>query len=308
MNWKSIIFLSLITTSNLNEIKSQNYIDLANVFYTNTPLNQFDSSLKKTRVQDFNFSILIPSKVSEKTTLIGGLETEWMYAALTPTGSSGSVSSIGAKLGINKQFNSKWNGSVILIPKLASDFKNPKGGISSEDFQLGLFSMFKYSVRTDKKYKLGLYYNTELFGPFISPILGLYYRSKNGKTELDLSLPFLADYNYQLNKKIKFGSRFNAFVRTFHLHDPFYHSKGEYLAKTSNEIFGYMAFEPKKGLLMKLNVGYSVGRNYRLYDIEDKVAFGLSAFRFGDKRQQLNSDFEDGLLFRIDLIYRYYTQ
>lgn len=308
MRQKRAIILSLFLCMFFEKLLSQNYIDLANLFYTNTPLNQFDSSLKKTRVQDLNFSLLVPFKLSEKTTLISGIETEWMYAALTPTGSSGSVASIGAKIGLNMQLNEKWNGSAILIPKLASDFKNPEGGISSEDFQLGLFTMFKYSVRTDKKYKLGLYYNTELFGPFISPIIGLYYKGKNGKTELDLSLPFLAEISYNFNSKIKVGSRFNAFVRTYHLHDPYYQVKGEYLAKTSNEIYGYFAIEPRKGLILKLNLGYSVGRNYRLYDIEDKVAFGLSAFRFGDKRQQLNSDFADGMLFRIDLIYRYYTQ
>ncbi|MBP7511546.1 MAG: hypothetical protein KA981_06430 [Bacteroidia bacterium] len=307
MNRIKILLLVILIGLNFNTSFCQNYVDLINGFYTNTPLNQFDSSLKKTRVQDINVSVLVPKKLSEKNTIILGLETEWMYAALTPTGNSGSVSSFGAKIGLNKQLSDKWNGTMILIPKLASDFKNSTGGIVAEDFQLGLFSMFKYSVRTDKKYKVGLYYNGELFGPFFSPIIGLYYKGKNGKTELDLSLPFLADFSYQINNKVKIGSRFNAFVRTFHLHDYYYHSKGEYLAKTSNEMFGYACFEPKKGFLVKANIGYSIGRNYRLYDIEDKVAFGLSAFRFGDKRHQLNADFADGLLFRIELIYRYYT-
>jgi hypothetical protein len=53
-------------------------------------------------------------------------------------------------------------------------------------------------------------------------------------------------------------------------------------------------------------VGYSIGRNYRIYDIQDRATWGLSAFKFGDNREQLNSDFSDGLIFRTRFIYRFH--
>ncbi len=287
---------------------AQQYLDLVQVYYSNTPLNQFDSSLNKTRVQDFSFNSTLPIKLNDKTNLITGLDVEWMYTDLTPAGSSGSVVGIILKLGINRQLNDKWTANLITLPRLASDFKNPSGGVTREDFQLGGLLLFKYAAKPNLKYKFAMYYNSELFGPFLSPIVGLYYKSPDQKFETDLSLPFFADGNYRVTPKIFAGLKFQAFVRTFNLHDPYYKDNGEYLAKTSNELYTYLGFEPMKGVLLKANIGYSVGRNYRLYDIHDRVAWGLSAFRFGDDRKQLNADFADGLLFRVDCVYRFYTQ
>jgi hypothetical protein len=305
---KSISLLLLILMLNICLTTAQNYLDMVQVFYSNTPLNQFDSSLNKTRVQDFTFNSTLPIKLTDKTALITGLDVEWMYAGLTPTGSSGSAAGIILKLGVNHKLNEKWTTNFVLLPRLASDFKKPGGGLSREDFQIGGLWMFKYAPRQNLKYKLALYYNSELFGPFVSPILGLYYKSRNNKFESDLSLPFFVDANYRIRPSVFTGVKFQAFVRTFNLHDPYYKGNGEYLAKTSNELYAYLGFEPVKGILLKANIGYSVARNYRLYDIHDKVAFGLSAFRFGDNRKQLNADFADGILFRVDCVYRFYTK
>lgn len=304
--------LTLITCLiflNSGSLYAQNYVDLLQAFYSNTPLNQFDSSLNKTRVQDFGLAFTLPIIINPKNTLVTGMEMERMSASLTPAGTSGSVASILLRLGINKQLNEKWNGTVLLLPKLASDFQKTANttAIVPEDFQIGTFIMFKYIKNPNYKYKIGLYANTDLFGPMFSPMLGLYYKSENKKFEADITLPFLADLNYRVMEKAQAGLRFSAFVRTYNLHNPYYSVNGEYLTKTSNEIYSYFAFEPKKGIVIKTSLGYSIARNYRLYDIQDKVAFGLSAFRFGDNRKQLNSDFADGIIFRIDLIYRFYT-
>lgn len=293
---------------NCRFISAQNYVDLVQVYYSNTPLNKFDSSLKETRVQDFAFNSTLPIKINDKTNFITGVDVEWMYASLTPTGNSGSAASVILKLGVNHRFNEKWTTNFILLPRLASDFKNPNGGITKEDFQLGGLLICKYTVRPNFKYKLGMYYNSELFGPFFAPIAGLYYKSPNQKFEADISLPFLVDINYRFKPKVFAGFKFMAAARTYNLHNPYYNTNGEYLAKTSNEIYTYLGFEPTKGLLIKANIGYSLGRNYRLYDIHDKVAFGLINFRIQDDRKQLNADFADGFLFRVDCVYRFYTQ
>jgi hypothetical protein len=300
------VYLFILTFAIQVNIKAQNYIDLSQLSYSNTPLNQFDSTLNKTRVQDLYFSFSLPYKINEKTALIFGLDFEGMYAALTPQGNGGSVAGIMLKLGFNKQLNSKWNLTAVALPRIASDFKG-ESGLTAEDFQLGGLAMFKYAKTKQLKYKIGLYYNSELFGPFFSIILGLYYKSENQKLEADISLPSIVDVNYRLKQNLFVGLKFNAFVRTFNLHDPYYHINGEYLAKTSNEIHSYLGFEPKKGLILRANIGYSVGRNYRLYDIQDKVVFGLSVFRFGDDRKQLNSDFADGVILKLELLYRFYT-
>jgi hypothetical protein len=282
---------------------AQDYLDLVQASYTNTPLNQFDTSLNKTRVQDVVFSSTLPIKLNDRTAIISGLDVEWMHSKLTPAGGDGSAMGLLLKAGVNHKLNDKWSTNFVVLPRLSSDFR---GALNGNDFQLGGLWMFKYTKRENLKYKFAMYYNSELFGPFMTPIFGWYYKSPNQKYEMDFSLPLMADMNYRLHEKVVAGLRFQAFVRTYNLHTPFYSERGEYLAKTSNEIYTYAAYEPVKGLIFKANIGYSVARNYRLYHIDDQVSWGLSAFRFGDDRKQLNADFSDGLLFRIDCVFRLY--
>jgi hypothetical protein len=98
---------------------------------------------------------------------------------------------------------------------------------------------------------------------------------------------------------------FDAFVNSYYINQPQYTVNNEYLVKRSNELFIYAHFDLSQSIILKTRVGYTIGRQYALYDAEDQVTFGFSAFRFGDDREQLNRDFADGMIFKIDLIYRY---
>jgi hypothetical protein len=282
---------------------AQNYLDLVQASYIHTPLNRFDTSLSNTRVQDVVFNSTLPIKLNARTAIVTGLDMDRMHLRLTPSSEVNHVSAMMLKVGINHQFSEKWSGNFVALPRLASDFR---GELIGHDFQLGGLVLLKYTKRSNFKYKFGFYANSELFGPFCTPIVGLYYKSPNDKFELDLSLPLMGDLNYRFYEKVFGGMRFQGFVRSYHLHDSYYLSQPEYLTKTTNELYTYLGVEPIKGLLIKANLGYSIGRHYRIYNIEDQIDLGVSAFRFGDDRKQLNTDFADGLLFRIDCVFRLY--
>jgi hypothetical protein len=51
-------------------------------------------------------------------------------------------------------------------------------------------------------------------------------------------------------------------------------------------------------------LGYAISRNYEVYDSNDKADLGLIAFYFGDERTRLNERFKDGVIFRVELLYR----
>ena len=302
---KSILSVFIILLLTATSVHAQDYIDLVHLYYSNTPQNSFKNSESQTRVQELGFSLTYPMKLKNGNSLLMGVDGEGLYSSFTDSSSSGSVGSFTAKVGYVKTLGSKWTGMCILLPKIASDFH---GTINRKDFQVGTFIMFKYAKRDDFKYKLGLYANAELFGTFFVPLFGLYYMSPNKKFETDLTLPLAGDANYRLAKKMVVGARFVALVKTYNLNNYYYHQSGEYLAKTTNDLYTYLGYEFKKGIIVRGQVGYSFGRHYRIYDSEDTVDWGLSAFKFGDHRKQLNSDFQDGLLFRIDLTYRFYLK
>ncbi len=281
----------------------QDYVDLLRFRYDNTPLNQFDSSTASTRVEEFVLDATLPIVLKSGNAIITGFDLQSTSTKVNPTiPSLTSVYTILIKLGMNFNFNDKWSGSFLFLPKLSSDLKE----ISSRDFQYGAYVLMKYAKSENLKYQFGMYYNSELFGPFFVPLIGLYYLSPSEKLEISATLPVWADINYRFNNWLRAGFSFSAFVRSYNINEPQFTENGEYLVKSSNEPMLYLQFEPTKSIILQGKIGYSIGRQYRIYDESDKITFGLSAFRFGDDREQLNSDFGDGLLFEARILYRFH--
>ena len=292
----------LIFLLGFNHLYGQNYVDIAKMHYANTPVNQFDSATNGTRVQEYGLDFTYPIKLKNGNALLTGFYAENISTQTSPINSNlTSVGTVLLKAGINIKHTDKLSATYLLLPKLSSDFKD----IGAKDFQLGALALLKYKKNNNFLYQGGLYYNGELFGPFFVPILGFYYRSPNKKFETNVKLPIGVDINYSMTKLIRAGLNFSAFVRSFHLNEPYHGNPDNYLTKTTNEIYGYVQFDLPKGIIFQTMVGYSIARNYRVYDIEDRVTWGFSAFRFGDERKQLNTDFSDGMILKAKLIYRF---
>lgn len=279
---------------------SQNYIDLLKINAGTTPHNQFDSSSAKTKINELSADLSIPIRLNEKTSVITGIIYEVIQTQLFKDGKTGMFGSTTVKLGLNKNLNDKWSATGVLLPKIASDYKS----LSEKDFQLGGIAIFKYKKRENLNYKVGLYYNSELFGPFFVPMLGMYYLSPNKKLEVNLMLPLQADINYKIIPLINAGLNFNGQIRSYHLNHITDVNPDTYVVKSSNELYAYLKFNFTPGISLQTKIGHSFGRSYKVYDEKDKVHFGLPATFVGPKREQLNTGFSNGLLFQVILLYR----
>jgi hypothetical protein len=297
---KKAFVLLILSTSFFSY--SQDYIDVAKFHYANTPVNQFDSATNGTRVQEYGLDFLYPVKLKSGHAILTGFYAENISTQTSPTNSNlTSVGTILLKAGINYKYSNKLSVTYLLLPKISSDFK----GFSGKDLQIGALAFLKYKKSENLTYQAGLYYNSELFGTFFVPILGVYYISPNKKFEANIKIPISADLNYKVTPWLRTGLNFNAFVRTFHLNEPYKGNPDNYLTKTTNEVYGYLQFDFPKGIILQAKVGYSIARNYRVYDIEDRITWGFSSFKFGDDREQLNTDFADGMILKAKLIYRF---
>jgi hypothetical protein len=284
-----------------SKISSQNYVDILKVSYATTPFNTFDTSSSKTKLDQLDADLTVPIKLNEKSTIITGLMYESFQTKLfADKGSVGFGSSV-LKLGFNRQFSEKWSGTFMALPKIASDYKN----IGSKDVQVGGAVIMKCKKHNRLNYKFGLYYNSELFGPFFVPMVGMYYLSPNEKFETNIMFPLQADANYKIAPFLNVGANFNGQIRSYHLTDitPVDHST--YIARSTNEFYAYLKFNFSKSLSLQTKVGRSVGRSYKVFDENDKVDFGLPATFIGHQRHQLNSNFSNGLIFQATLIYRF---
>jgi hypothetical protein len=279
---------------------SQNYVDLLKVSASTTPNNTFDSSDVKTRINDLLVDLTVPVKINEGFSVLTGVIYEDLQTKLFADGIVKNFGSTTVKLGFNKQLTEKWSTTVIALPKIASDYNS----FNQKDFQVGGIALFKYKKRDNLNFKTGLYYNSELFGPLFVPMLGLYYQSPNKKLEVNIMLPLQADVNYQVLPFMNVGCNFNGQIRSYHLNHISDANPNTYVTKSTNELFAYVKFNVTKSICLQTKLGQSFGRSYKVYDEADKVSFGLPATFIGDKRQQLNSNFSNGMIFQVTFLYR----
>lgn len=284
---------------------AQQYVDLAKAFYANTPINQYDSATNGTRIQEYGLDLTVPIQLKNGNAILTGLYAESISTKVSPDPVSNltAVYTLNIKLGMLINHTEKLSATYLLLPKLASDFKQ----IGADDFQMGGVVLFKYKKNPNFNYKFGLYYNHELFGPFFVPLLGIYYLSPNKKFEANLTLPVAADANYKLNNWLKVGVNYFAFTRSYYLNEPFQGNPDNYLVKKTLEAYAYLQFEFAESIVLQTKAGYSFGRNYQIYDEKDKVTWGLAGVFFGDDREPLNkTNFSDGLVFRVRMLYRFH--
>ena len=203
---------------------------------------------------------------------------------------------------MNVNYSDKWSATYLLLPKLASSFNEE---VSRSDFQLGALGLIK-KKNESLSYKFGAYMNGDLFGPFLVPLFGFYYHKNN--LEMDIIIPSYAKINYNLSLTVTTGVNWRATVKSYNLNSytsPI--SQGNlYMHHLSNEVGAHLSYEPIKGIIIRAISGLSLGRSFRIYENGDKIDFGLSLFRFGDNRTQLNTDFENGQFHRLELCYRIY--
>ena len=159
----------------------------------------------------------------------------------------------------------------------------------------------KIKKHDNLNYKIGLYYNSELFGPFFVPMFGFYYLSPNKKFEANVMLPLQGDVNYKIIPFMSIGCNYNGLNRSYHLND----YNGSYVSKFSNELYAYLKFDVTKKIIFQTKVGHSLGRKYKVYDENDKVDLGLPLLFIGDHRKQINTNFSNGLIFQFSFFYRF---
>jgi hypothetical protein len=236
--------------------------------------------------------------INDNVVLLTGVSYESTIASFNPGRKEEFISGLKLKLGSNIKHNSKWSGTYMLLPNLSSDLKQ----ISNRDFQLGGVVLMKYTKTDQFNYKFGLYSNSELFGPIIIPLFGFYYVNAHAKLEAKILLPIAVDLNHGITKRVRVGVNFKGLVRSYNLNTPIGNEANRYLARTINEIYGYVQYKLQNGIHFELSIGKSIGRSYRIYN--EKISLAIPSFSIGDNRTQLNKDFSDSWLFKISAFYR----
>lgn len=291
------IFATLVT----QVLFAQDFVDIAKVHYAGSQINNFDDTDTGSRLDEVGLDLTVPFVRNDRLSIVSGLIFEGIKTQLYPGTERETISSLTLKAGISYKHNDKWWGTYLLLPKVASDFKQP---LSKKDFQIGGVALIRYNATSNLVYRMGIYGNTELFGPWIVPIVGIYYLNPAKKFEINATLPLAADMNYKITPYYHVGMNFFGLVRSYHLNAIAGGTGTGYVARSTNELFAYLRLNLGKSSIVQLKVGTSLGRSYRVYYEYDKVGLGMPLKYFNDGRQQVNLDFEDGLIGQVVYIYR----
>ncbi len=295
---KKLLFLTLLFPLC---ISAQEYVDIFRIGYGQTLNNNFEGVDSNTNVESFEVGFTIPVVLNENHALITGADFSLNKVQLFPETEYSSLYSTNLKLGMASIWSEKWSSTIVLLPKIASDYKN----ITNNDFYFGGFALLKLKKNDNLKYRFGVYASQEAFGLFTTPILGWYYLSPNKRFEMDMSLPIAADVSYKFGLTTV-GIDYFGIGRSYNVH--YENAPTLYADLSSLEFAGYLQFNAlQESVLLRAKVGYS-SNDYEMYAEGDKMDLGVSAFSFGDDRTQLNPSINGGIFFKVEVIYRFHLK
>ena len=274
---------------------SQQYVDILVLDFNQGLGQQFSPANEKAQFQESAIDALVPLKISDKTAILTGALLEQTRISIAPNSQALFYGTM-LKLGVNLTHSDRWSGTYLLLPKLSSDLKK----VNHRDVQLGGLVLIKYSLSNHFNYRFGFYANSDLFGPMLVPIFGIYLL-KN-KWEISSALPINADISYLVAPKNKFGFRFAGINKSYWINN----GSNQYMEKVNNELGLYYRLI-QKNVQLQLLAGYSLGRKFKTYDENDRMALALSAIKFDNNRTQINQHFSDGIIGKVSFVYRIST-
>lgn len=286
----SLVLLTIITNA-------QQTFTVAEFNYMLSPNNSYVQKDTFSNAQYYSGFVAAPIVINKTSTILAGIRgNSWKVTyspeQIWPT----TYYSFGLSLGYNHKFNDSKSLLFILLPRLNSDYRY----FNSNALQLGLFTT--YSKRSSEKFlwKVGMYFSTEFFGPFVVPLFGLNW-DVSSKLNITGDLPIYAKIKYKAGNSFSSGLGYIALVSSYRLTGEF---DDAYTSRYAIEPYAFAEVKILKQLYFSAKFGYTMGRKYPIYDKDDQLDWQLSFIKFGDDRSQLNPEIEDNLYFELGLSFK----
>jgi len=289
-----LLFFALFTLT----ASAQDYVDIFKLSVNNATLGNIDNNYE-TGVNNLNMEVYYPKKLSDKAVLLTGFTVENTRLNISPNSDRSSLTMTRFNLGMKYQHSEKWSGTYVFLPKIASDFEN----IGSNDFQFGGLAVLDYQYNATSKIKFGVYASSENHGSTITPLIGIWHRSKNSKFYINATLPIRMDANYALSKKFSVGSDLLTSIKSYNLSQV---NSDNYVQEESIRFALYAALGlMDNSIIVRGKVGFDT-TDYGLFNSNQKVGAQVLTFPLNtDNRTRLNSEFDSSLYVGFDAIYRF---
>lgn len=262
---------------------AQPFIDIANVYYqysaADKPTNNYTvyTSLASVSLalplkidSDYvlinpvyeNFKMTFPIRYTNREFHVGYIPVSWLH-----------------------RWNAKWKTAFAFIPRVSSQLTNK---FSSKDMHWGGAILTTLQKKETLKFKFGLYYNSEFFGPFFMPLLGIDW-NVNPKLNIFGVLPGSMNIEYKFRKMMHAGILFRSLTNSYRT------SINNSIRVNDNHLKLFLDFYVSKKHVISIEAGHTILRKFKI------------TFRDEGKPVYYNMNVTDGLLFRIAYAYRVRT-
>lgn len=285
-----LAFISIPFLLQSLQLSAQPYIDLLNVKNRLLPLS--DQSIGS----GDNFqevSLLLPLEQKNKNyILVGGDYSNSEFINSSENAPDYSLRSGALYLGYEQKLkDTSWSRLILFIPKMNSDNKG-----SSGSFQAGGVLMYKLKKSNNLKYHFGLYYNSEFFGAYFIPLVGIDWKI-NSRFNLFGDLPSNLSLEMKATKRFRLGASFTSNIATYRIHgqnDVSYIREGD---KTwgHDEAHLYVNWYFMNHSVLFVQAGQSIFRQYNPYNSKDELL----------TNSPIQKVKRDGLFFDIGFAFRF---
>ena len=289
----TLLFLGMVCSG----VQAQDYLDLVKLSVNQATLGNVDTDAE-TDVSNTYAELYYPFPVSAKTTIIGGFTYENTRLGLGFTDARSNLIMTRLNLGLKLTHGKNWTGTYVFLPRLSSDFE----GGGSDDFQVGGLALLEKRYSARKGLKFGTYVSSEEFGAIITPLVGFWYKSPNGKFYVNAILPIRSEAQYSLSERIGVGANLITSVKSYNIAEA---DANAYVQEESIRFNLFAGFEILDDeLLVRAKLGFDT-TDYGVYTQGDTVGAQVLTIPVGgDDRNRINSEFDSSIFYGVDLVFR----
>ncbi|MFT6719072.1 MAG: hypothetical protein ACJAY8_001472 [Sphingobacteriales bacterium] len=300
---KNCLFLfALLFSSSLFAQKS---VDLFNVFYRTSPNAGVLGSEDERQLTSFVVNGKAPLVIDSNNIIIVGLE--YQNSRISQNKSNAffhdiQFNSTMLQLGYDHKFNPKTKALFMGMFRINSDFVD----VNRDHLQTAGLVLVTSKKTEQFAWQFGAYANTEFFGLMVVPLIGFNWEI-NPKWRLKMLAPVNMELGYMPNAKSRMGFRYEGNNSTFFQRSAasnFPSLNDQYLDKADNNVWLFYERQIVKNIWLHAKAGYSVLREYRNFNTDDKIDFRISPVSLGDNRNSHAMYMANSTSFEIRMIYR----
>ncbi len=198
--------------------------------------------------------------------------------------------------GVIKSLGESTKIQLLLAPRFMSDGYRP----NYQNVQWGAMALFEKKYKESLTMRYGFLYNTEEFGPSLTPLVYVNWQI-NEKWSMVGLVPITFKLSYQVHRNLVVGFSHFALITSYRLGHPNY--QDDYIERSSIDLTLFARHRLWGNLHIEGRMGMAVDRYYEQYSRDQQLGLKLTLLSFGDNRVPFNTHMKTGPIANIRLVY-----